>query len=949
MRFKQREETVNILFAQILSEMGVASIPEILISSYDRTRQIPDILLKYKGLRVVIEGKYEDSPNSRKKVTEQIRNRILNGIAHIGIAIIYPSELRNCLSVEDLKNEIYQMQFDIKTYSEAGEKNWSKCTVNGLVENLNRTYDILLQEDIIGEITAIIENGIEYFSFNLLNRKEIIKKCAELIGYSKDHSNENTKKAHEYNESIGKISGLTLFNAMIFQDVLSNYREEINSLRFSLSAEDPVREFIEHWKFIINEIDFVPIFKIARNILLSLPVDANIMNSISFLGEQTIRVLSKRAALNHDIMGRVYHKLLSDAKYLGTYYTSIPAAALLLKLTLMKDRWLCNWSDYESISKLKAGDLASGTGTLLLATTEALIDNYIQKSYEDGEKIDLSRIHKILIENVIYGYDVLASAIHLTASTLSLRSSCIEFKDTNLYSLPFGGESKSLGSIDFIENRQVNLPFDIFRANSHQITGSGTKEHFKAPLPDLDLCVMNPPFTRSVGGNLLFGSVPDKERSEMQTKLKAILKNNNISANATAGLGAVFIAIGDMALKMGGRLSLVLPKTILSGSAWEKTRRIFRDKYRLEWIIVSHDPLRWNFSDSTDLSETMLVAQKIGGNNNNNNHNVKVVNLWHNPETVFEALVISWQLEEGKVLEISEMHGAAEIAMGHKKIGETLSFKWDELKNNSWMIPVSFAQSELVKTIYNLYKGQIYIPGYGFIKKIDICKLSDLGLLGFDGRDIHDAFEFSETRTEYPAYWGHDSQKCFKIRQRPNGFLKTLSKAKKGRNLRKATDLWKKSGKLLISAVSRVNTQRTFCVLLNAPVLSNVWWSFNPHNDDDNLLKPLSLWLNSSLGIMSILSQRGETEGAWIKLRKPNIEAVPVPDLRKLKENQLRYLNDVFDSICNENIDIFPNMRNDSVRKQIDQAIAEILGAPDFNTLRTLLAQEPVVCLKKLE
>ena len=44
-----------------------------------------------------------------------------------------------------------------------------------------------------------------------------------------------------------------------------------------------------------------------------------------------------------------------------------------------------------------------------------------------------------------------------------------------------------------------------------QVTGGGSRgvaEGAKATLPQLDLAIMNPPFTRSVGGNLLFGSLP---------------------------------------------------------------------------------------------------------------------------------------------------------------------------------------------------------------------------------------------------------------------------------------------------------------------------------------------------------------------------------------------------------------------------------------------------------
>ena len=41
--------------------------------------------------------------------------------------------------------------------------------------------------------------------------------------------------------------------------------------------------------------------------------------------------MAEQAAFRHDLMGRIYHWLLHHAKYLGTYYTSVSSATLLLK------------------------------------------------------------------------------------------------------------------------------------------------------------------------------------------------------------------------------------------------------------------------------------------------------------------------------------------------------------------------------------------------------------------------------------------------------------------------------------------------------------------------------------------------------------------------------------------------------------------------------------------
>ena len=85
-----------------------------------------------------------------------------------------------------------------------------------------------------------------------------------------------------------------------------------------------------------------------------------------------------------------------------------------------------------------------------------------------------------------------------------------------------------------------------------------------ATLPELDLAIMNPPFTRSVGGNLLFGSLPRGERTQLQRELSRRLRS--MQASSTAGLGAAFVAAASPKLRPGeGRLALVLPVTVCTG------------------------------------------------------------------------------------------------------------------------------------------------------------------------------------------------------------------------------------------------------------------------------------------------------------------------------------------------------------------------------------------------
>lgn len=754
-------------------------------------------------------------------------------------------------------------------------------------------------------------------------------------------------------QSAARIAGLTVVNALVFQDVLASHDSRVQTLQKTLEAKDIISALCDHWQFILQDINYVPIFHVARQVLLDLASGPDTDKAVRDLAGSARQIVRQRAALRHDLMGRVYHRLLVEARYLGTYYTSVPAATLLLKLTLSPQKWTVDWSNLDTLSQdFRMADLACGTGTLLMAAVEAVADNYVRACAEIGHAPDLGGLHRVLIESIVHGYDVLPSALHLTASTLALRAPDTSFGQMHLYSLPLGGPHRRLGSIEFLSNREVPLVTDLFDLTTAgaQVTGAGDTLQLSTSVPDLDLCVMNPPFTRSVGGNRLFGSLPDEECKLMQADLRALLRSLDAPASSTAGLGSVFVAVGDKYVKQGGRMALVLPKGLLSGVAWGKTRRLFALGYQLEYLIVSHEPGHWNFSENTNLSEVLVIARKADDEEPEESdvRDVTCVNLWKNPSTMVQAMGIAHVLSSGSAPDVELGQGALEVVVGTVKFGEAIGIPWQDLRDSSWVLPCAFAQSELIRASYSLSRGALYLPGSGVVGSIPLCALEVLGDLGPDRRDIWDGFNRTKTPTAYPAFWGHIASKVRSLSQAPNRYLSPLSKARPGRPLRTVEVLWPRAGRILLAERLRLNTQRLAAIRLSERVLSNVWWPFATHQDDDNLEKALVLWLNSTLGLLVLLAHREETEGAWVGFKKPILEGMPVLDPRGLSKKQRRAFADAYDSLSGKALKPLPKMHVDSVRREIDEVIAATLGLPDFSVLRQLLAQEPVVCLEPL-
>jgi hypothetical protein len=747
---------------------------------------------------------------------------------------------------------------------------------------------------------------------------------------------------------VCRIASLTLTNAMIFQQVLAARDARVESLSRAVNAENVAESLLRTWTFILEEIDYVPIFTTATEIMKDMVGVAGADAALKRLGEAALRITGRRAALRHDLMGRIYHRLLADAKYFGAFYTTVPAATLLLKLTLDPADGGVDWSDLEQIAKLRIADLACGTGTLLKASLQTIVENHVRARAEMGKLPDLKGVHKALVEKVLWGLDVVPFAIHLAGSALALHEPDVEFGEMNLSTLPIGGRKNKLGSLELLTGRNVSVQADLFGPVTApaRLTGMG-EVHDKIDIPQLDLCVMNPPFTRSVGGNLLFGHAAKNERKRMQTALKKLVASRGVPASITAGLGSVFVAAGHQMLGPSGKMSLVLPRALLSGVAWTDTRLLLGNNYHVKYIIVSHQPGHWNFSENTKLSECLIVADWIGADHTAKP--TKVINLWTKPKTSVEALTVASLIRKAAGASLDAPSGSDELRTPAMKYGEITQIPADEIRKGNWNEGAAFAQTELGRTAHGLRKGKVRLPGTGTTAKVTMVKLKAIATVGPDRRDIHDGFNVTDQETEYPAFWGHDTETVHGIAQRPNKHLLALPRAHRGRNLRDAHLLWTRAGRLLICERMRLTTARLSAVVVSKPVLSNTWWPLAtdaPGVNHRNLDKMLAMWLNSSLGLLSLIAARVDTEGAWVDLKKPILEELVVIDPRELSADAQKSLCAAYDELSKLEIQALPQIADDVVRARIDKAVAAALGLKDdLSVLRMLLGAEPIISM----
>ena len=459
---RNREEVINTQLALVISKLGVTADAETI---HIHGTHRPDVLFQLRGLRVIIEGKFADHPGAQEVVLEDARKRVRSGLAHIAAAAIYPIKLRTTPTTK-VFDVLKAANLKYRIVAETHEsEDWFEGTPAALMDALRRVQEALAKDDIVEKTAKSLSARLDAIAQLWMGQAGACDRLSGILGI-KPPKGETTENAEARRETAAKVSAPVLANAFIFQEQLATSDGRINQLRKLEKAHDLIDATSKHWNWIWKEINYVPIFQLGEAVLQELPASKNTTIAVKSLLTEAISICNEQAALRHDLMGRIYHWLLHYAKYLGTYYTSVSSATLLLKLALASD-WEADFGDPSALAAFKVADLACGTGTLLMAAAQAFSDAYIRSRAASGRSLetsDLSTLHKALMENMLHGYDVLPSAVHLTASTLALLAPEVAFRRMNLYVMPLGFRSRTSSTWQF---------GFLDRTGSHDANGTG--------------------------------------------------------------------------------------------------------------------------------------------------------------------------------------------------------------------------------------------------------------------------------------------------------------------------------------------------------------------------------------------------------------------------------------------------------------------------------------------
>lgn len=257
-------------------------------------------------------------------------------------------------------------------------------------------------------------------------------------------------------------------------------------------------EVIACWTTILREINYWPIFDIALRLFGLLPPRVAI-TVVGRMEKMTGRLESLGVLAMQDISGQMFQRLISDRKFLATFYTLPTSSALLA--TLGVGRLDIDWSDPEAVTGLRIADLACGTGTLLGAAYQALRSRFRWAGGDDAT------IHATVMEKALIGADIMPAATHLTASTLSSAHPGVPFAGTKIMTCPYGeqpdesGRPLALGSLDLIEGETAvsvlgtrsaqAVQTDAFGTGREEIHGTGGRDPADDGAPAEDALFVN--------------------------------------------------------------------------------------------------------------------------------------------------------------------------------------------------------------------------------------------------------------------------------------------------------------------------------------------------------------------------------------------------------------------------------------------------------------------------
>ena len=897
----KQEDFKNRALAKLLTERGVPADYE-----QRQGRKKIDVVATVEGLRVALEA--ETGFNRKAQAIKDADARLRQKLATVVFAVCYPSDVTE----ENLAEKTLTWTVRVK----AGESKavWTTGSVTQLAQAVQQAPRSLSKTDVAAQMLSEKLDA----AVNLL-AKSTRKALAQALDLPP------TKRSADGRDLYlvaAKRGLLVVATAMLFhhrvQSHLPDERPEgydgewpPASIMVCVEQTAPISAFREAWRGILA-VDYRPIFETGRTAMEVLALDTNAVQAVHGLADTVSRLTQLVVGLRHDLLGRIFHRVLDTARYDGSYYTSTAAAVLLAALAIREED--ADWSDPNAIAALRICDPACGTGTLLMAAAERIRDLRNAAGSTSAEDEELLGVH--LVEDVLFGYDINLTATHMAASTLGMLSPSTRFHRMNVHRALLGvveGETY-LGSLDFLHSQPRLAAWPSLTQQVESEEGIA-----EAP-PPMDLVIMNPPFTRD---SLRHDQFSPAEEQAIKRREKEILAGKTFRRAARlSGSANAFLVLGEtMVRDNSGILAVVLPTVMATSPGAAETRKYLAEEFHIDTIVSSHDPSRINMSENTSIGEILLICRRWPtGDTAPPKPPTRVLNMATNPATPLDSLGTAARIEQ------------ATQDSGQTPRDFTIQYVDSARIGGGDWFAVNFLSPYLVEAWRTQTETQ---QG-----SVPVVPLSDLAVIGPAGQRIRDAYTNSTlpTASGRKALWHHKTDITQTMRAETDLYIEPKPTRRK-----LADSYWEQRSEFLLPHRIRLNVARVAAIMLPERAVGSIWTPCRPHDPD--LAKVLCLYLNSTPGVLSLLGGRDNRVPSYPSFSLDTLRSLPVPNFAELDVDARAKLSETFDSLQKETLMSLPYMHKDPVRKQIDDAVTSALGLdPEWvATVRRELAREPSV------
>jgi hypothetical protein len=370
-----------------------------------------------------------------------------------------------------------------------------------------------------------------------------------------------------------------------------------------------------------------------------------------------------------------------------------------------------------------------------------------------------------------------------------------------------------------------------------------------------------------------------------------------------------------MRLKKDGKLCFVLPKGLLSGTSWFLARVLLAERYHMQYVVVSYEAGNYNFSHSTSLSECLIVAQKT--EEHFENEETTFVLLLKKPGTSIEAIALAntIQAKQDNYVETGDSRAFLVTVKRH------------ELRENldNWGRFISLPSLEVLEETERILNGSLRIGKQH--TKIPLTRLNNLiTTIGVDRHRFTDTFKVVNDYVPGSIHILHGGEEEQRIRMATSPNAHALPIIEAGKSI-----FEDKAGRLLVPNRIRVDTAHVLSLFSDVPTISNIFYVLRLKKENQNRLKSICLWLNTTWGILTILGSREETHGGFISLNQSHWRLLPVLDIDSLSQSKVKALAAVFDEFKDKEPARIPDQYGlhgefDKIRIDLDLAFLKALG-----------------------